>query len=162
MADLMLECRSNHFHVKDPRKFMEFMKGFPYTDFLEPTPFDEGTHELVEIRNDTDPGPERVPCEPFVLSFGESGMPGYRIETNDEDEEVEVQVEFLEELAKYLVPGEVAVVQQAGFEGQRYVVGDAWAVNSDGNIVYITIDDIYKKAAKEFGIEDGRISRAEY
>lgn len=50
-------------------------------------------------------------------------------------------------VAAHLIPGDVAVLAEAGFEAMRWVNGFAVAVNSDGETETVDLDHIYKKAA---------------
>lgn len=70
-------------------------------------------------------------------------------------------IEFFEELAKHLRDGEIAVLLESGGERLRHVNGLAWAINSAGKIVKVSLVDIYEKAAEAFGVPDESISRAD-
>jgi hypothetical protein len=60
----------------------------------------------------------------------------------------EPDVPFLNELATHLQDEEVAVVEEVGREGMRYLTGYAWAINNKGRTRSVTIDRIYKLAAQ--------------
>lgn len=61
--------------------------------------------------------------------------------------------DFMEEVRKHLLPGEVAIFQQAGAEKLRYVTGQAIAVHSDGRRCFVDINSIYALVKQTFGIE---------
>jgi len=64
----------------------------------------------------------------------------------DPDTGEDVEANFEEELASNLVPGEVAIFMQIGWEKLRYLTGWAWAVNHEGKTVSCNLDEIYKLA----------------
>jgi hypothetical protein len=76
------------------------------------------------------------------------GVPSYSEPESDEAGHLDEYEEFdLERfLARHLVEGHVAVVMASGYEGMRYVSGSAWAVNSDGESRWISLEGIYALA----------------
>lgn len=58
--------------------------------------------------------------------------------------------EFLTEVSQILEPGYVFIWMSCGHEKVRYLSGAAQAINSEGTIVTITLDDIYEQV-KELG-----------
>ena len=58
------------------------------------------------------------------------------------------KVDILGEIASHLVKGSVAILMESGAEKLRYIVGRAEAINSDGKRREITLEQIYKQAAK--------------
>lgn len=56
--------------------------------------------------------------------------------------------EFLVGLSKHLQKGEIAVFQESGHEGLRYVVGYGVAVNHRGKFVSVNIHDDLVRAVK--------------
>jgi hypothetical protein len=71
----------------------------------------------------------------------EDGLPS-ELETEDDD----ATFVFDDELAAILAPGSVAVMQEIGFEKMRYLSGFSRAINSAGESVSVSIDDIYDRA----------------
>ena len=61
-----------------------------------------------------------------------------------------------------LVEGQVAVLMEVGSEKYRYVTGQTIAVRWDGRVVHLSLNDIYEKAAREFGVDVKSITPAEY
>jgi hypothetical protein len=72
------------------------------------------------------------------------------------------EFEFEEELLKHLADGEIAVWMEAGAEGLRYIAGEAYALRSNGDFCCVSLNDIYAKAAQEFGVDEKSINRCEY
>ena len=132
MANYYASFRSNYFKVKDIADFKTWVDSFNI-EFYDK---DEG---LVAVGS-MDSG----------LPMGKTGpAPEYEY----------VDVEFLDELSKHLVDGEVAIVQEAGSEKLRYIVAYSVAVDSKGNQKWFNIDEVYNWADKEYGKE---ISRCQY
>ena len=94
------------------------------------------------------------------IGFGfDEGVP--YVELEDENEEIE-EIDFLGELSLCLEEGQVLVYQEAGAEKMRYVAGVSIAYNHKGECVSMDMNEIYKRAAKEFGVDEKDISRAQY
>lgn len=126
MANYYGQGRTNYFGVKDPDAFEA------WCDSLNLTCID-----------DQPDGPEGVTLYGFTTDMLEDGLPGSRY--NEETEEFD-DVDVADELAAHLQEGYVAVFQSTGAEKMRYVMGIAWAVNSAGDTVFISLDDIFEKA----------------
>lgn len=77
----------------------------------------------------------------LVGFLAEDGLPAWDRETDEE-------IDFMDLVSKHLVKGDVAIIIGNGFEKMRYLTGFAAAVNSRGTAVYISVEDIYKKAEK--------------
>jgi hypothetical protein len=90
-----------------------------------------------------------------IISNSEYGWPSF---SNEDDHEIDISSEF----CQHLSDGEIVVMIEAGAEGARYLTGIAEAVHSDGRSVRVTLDDIYMKAAIEFGVPLTSINPAEY
>lgn len=65
-------------------------------------------------------------------------------------------------ICPYMQKGEVLVMIEAGAEKLRYISGYAQAWHSDGRYVSLSLTEIYKKAAKKFGVSMSKITAAEY
>lgn len=76
----------------------------------------------------------------------------------DYDAEKEEEIDFPRELSKHLAEGDVAIIQEIGYEKMRYFVGYAVAVNSKGKTVTVSLNEIYEHA-KNLG---NHISLCEY
>ena len=131
MADYYGKCRSNYFKVKDFGEFNEWCIGLGL--------------KLISEQAGTKVG--------FINEDG--GVPSGR--ENDVSGEFE-EIDFYKELSEHLEEGEVAIVQEIGSERMRYFVGESVAVNSKGKTAFVSIQDIYKKAAK---LGDN-VTKAEY
>lgn len=141
MANYYEQCRSNYFKVKYLEAFKAFLKSF------------EPTLTLIE---DGD----------RVGFLAEEGLPSYRVAEEDDDEDGdrgddEDGVDFFPELAQHLQDGEVAIITGCGYEKMRCMTGFATAVNSKGEIQYVSIEEIYDRA-KTLTDRPGDITRAEY
>jgi hypothetical protein len=75
----------------------------------------------------------------------------------EEDKEFDLTAELAEHLSK----GQVAILMEVGAEKQRYLTGEAIAVNSKGRVVFLSLGDIYRKAAREFRVPENEITYAE-
>lgn len=132
MANYYCTYRSNYFRVKDAEVFRKFIAQFG---------------NLFLLEEDDKFG--------FYDESGEAGMPGsYRDQESGDD----IEVDFMEELAKHLADEEVAIVMEAGAEKCRYVSGYAIAVNNKGEIRTVSLNDIYQ-VAKSLG---KNVTPAEY
>lgn len=67
-----------------------------------------------------------------------------------------------EEVAEILVEGQVLIVMEIGAEKLRYLTGSAIAVTWDGRTAYMTLENIYQKAAEEFGVPSRSIAHCSY
>lgn len=124
MANYTAIFRSNYFAVKDAEQFNEFCDEFK----LEMITKSEGESTL----------------HGFLNKGNEAGIPLTRL--NNESGEWE-GVDFLGLLAEHLMPDYVAVVMEIGSEGLRYLIGEAYAINSEGQSISLTLDEIYQRAA---------------
>lgn len=74
----------------------------------------------------------------------------------DADEEIDI----MGELSDFLADGSIAVLMQTGAEKLCYLTGFSEAIDNEGNMVAVSIDDIYALAAKEWPGEE--VTRCEY
>ena len=56
------------------------------------------------------------------------------------------EIDFPKCVSFHLADGEVAIFMQIGWEGMREIGGFAQAINSKGEMVEITLDDIFELA----------------
>lgn len=68
----------------------------------------------------------------------------------EEDRDADDDCDVLHELYPLLAPGQVLVLKKVGHEKRRYVSGSAEAINSQGQRVSLTLDDIEEMAARAF------------
>jgi hypothetical protein len=104
--NLIGKFRSNYFAVKD-RKAYEAWCG------------QRGLRLLVH---------KGLPLVGFVNQNNEAGIPTIGVTGSGEEEEID----FLAELSTFLADGHVAVITEIASEGNRYLVGAAYAVNTRG------------------------------
>ncbi len=93
-------------------------------------------------------------------AFSFAGLPD--LEECAPDEELEFSWNLL---MPFIKEGEVLVAMESGAEAMRYIGGYAEAFVRRGNevkSVSVSLHDIYKKAASEFGVDEDAISVAEY
>lgn len=129
MANYYGSARTNYFRVKNEKAFVAWAE----------------KRELKVVVN-----PERV-GEFVLLPMSEDGsFPSY-------DLEAEAEIDFVQELAAQLAKDSVAVIVEAGAEKLPYLVGRATAVNAKGEVVEVSLNDIYQLATEGFGIEPTRV-----
>jgi hypothetical protein len=128
--------RSNYFRVKDEAAFREWAMSL----------------NIGIFQNDQD-------AAMFALHPGEHRNDGSWPNYNYEERE---EIHFINQLSAHLATGQIAVLMTAGAENMRYVTGDAVAVNPQGQVVSISLNDIYLKAARRFRVPQSSITLAEY
>jgi hypothetical protein len=127
MANYTARARSNYFRVKNEERFRTFC----------------GRYELDVIDRKKDD--TKLFC---VLMY--DGLPpgGYY-----DDEGDWVEIDFIQELSEQLAEGEVAVVMEIADQMIWSLYGYACAVNSQGKVVELRLEDIYRLAKQTFGVE---------
>lgn len=131
MANWYGTCRSNYFKVKDLEAFSTMLD----------------TMEAELITKDDLVG--------FIASNESGSIP----DTYPEDDSDPVSI--LDLIADHLAENHVCVIQEVGAEKARYLTGYAFAIAWTGEMVKVSIDDIYKLAQAEFG-GDAQITEATY
>lgn len=124
MANYTATFRSNYFAVKDAELFKIFCDEFS----LEMITKSEGDVALYG----------------FLNKGNEAGIPLTRYNEGSGEWE---GVDFLSLLAEHLAPDYVAVVMEIGSEKMRYLIGEAYAINSKGQSVTLTLGAIYNRVA---------------
>lgn len=114
--NLILTCRTNYFGVTD----RDALK-----DLLERTV----AEDTINIFDDS--------TDPDKVAFGCYGSI-YGLPTEEGEEDLDA---FLAELQRLLVPGDAVILQEAGHEGLRYIVGAATIITKD-KIVYVSMDEV--------------------
>ncbi len=127
MANYYEQARTNYFKVKDAEKFQEFVENFGGIDLV----VQEQTGQ-------------------YALLFDETGIPSFYLNEDAED----IEVDFIDDLAKHLTDDSIAVFEAVGSEKMRYLNGYAIAVNSKGERVDINIAEIYERAKEKFGMKE--------
>jgi hypothetical protein len=128
MANWYGSARSNYVRVKDRETFMDWAKSLPDIEIVE----QEGTFALLATGED-------------------GGWPSFRSREDQEDQGDE-EIDLAPEIADHLAPGEVCIFQQVGAEKLRYLSGSAIAVNSAGETLQISIDDIYTLVRERWNV----------
>lgn len=128
MANYTAIARSNYFQVKNRTAFEEEAQLYNLTvrECVDPQQRAKG---LVMIHPD-----QEGDC---------GGWPGF---IWDDDLEEDVEFDLHGWLAGHLSEGQVAVLEEVGFEKLRYLVGVAVAVNSKGETRVVQLGDIYEQA----------------
>jgi len=127
--------RSNYFRVKDCEAFLQWAEKRGLGVFKS-----ESHAEYFAIYSaDNDSG----------------SWPSY-----DMDDDTEI--DLVAELAQHLPKGQVAILMEVGAEKLRYLTGVAIAVNHKGCAAVVSLDDIYRKAARTFRVPENQITRAAY
>lgn len=119
--NLIGRFRSNYFAVKDRATYEEWC-------------LKNGLNLIVHETN-----PDLVG---FVNSENESGIPSTTLEESDDGEDQDIPIDFIGELGTLLAEHHVAVVMEIAYEGYRYLVGTAHAINSSGHRRSIALTDI--------------------
>lgn len=153
MANYYGHFRSNYFKVKDIEAFKSWCDSVG-VDYWEKS----DDSELVAISSSDQDDYGAIPSHESLDPDYDSDTPppGW---TEEEFAESQREIDFLQELSKHLVEGEIAVVVENGQEKMRYLTGYAAAVNHLGELVEININQIYDLAEAKFGT---RPNRAEY
>ena len=134
MANYIASARSNYFCVNDVEGLGDILPG--------------GV-SLHRMRGD----PSRI-C--LLVDYDDVG--GWPTDFYNEETEDYEEFDWAERLAPFLLDDEVAIFMEAGAEKLRYLHGHAFAFNNKGEFVYMSLNDIYDKAASL----GNNITRAEY
>jgi len=140
MANYYATARSNYFAVKDRAAF----EAWATEAGLEVLPGDDdGNKGRLMIT----PAPE-----------SELGWPSQRLnrQTGEWDE-----FDVYGELGGHLLDHEIAILFEVGSEKLRYVSGSAVAVNWQGDVECLDLNEIYNRASSKFGVPVANISTAE-
>jgi len=128
MANYYCTARTNYFHVKNVDLFNKWIEQFSEIEVVK---------KMIGLENG------------FGLLFDEAiPTTALRDKKNEagEVEEVDVDIDFMDELADHLADDEVAIYMEAGAEKRRFVIGYAVAINNKKESESISLDDIYAKA----------------
>lgn len=140
MANYVPIWRSNYFHLKDREAFQNWVNSFDDNVDLEEENAADPTSAIALFQSDS----------------SETGIPTYYINPTTKEAE---DCNFIQQLAVHLCHGEVAILQEVGYESRRYIAGDAIAVRSDGKTLAVSLDDIYRRVQSRWNLTP---TRAEY
>ena len=138
MANWYGTARSNYFLVKDDQKFLEWASTLPIDAEKCNSGEDEGKWMIYSTEQDS------------------GGWPSYRY---DEESEEYIEVDWPSVLSAHLQENEVAILMEAGAEKLRYVTGVATAIAWTGEVISLSLSDIYRQASEGFGVP---VTMAEY
>jgi len=141
VADYYGKGRTNIFKVKDIDALTTALAGAEF---------------IVEARPDR--GADAVFIR--VSDNDAAGSWSQLVYTDDDAEPTELFVPAM--IAEHLQDGQVAVFVHAGSEKLRYLSAYSIAVHADGRQVRVDLDDIYQRAADEFGVDVNEIDWAMY
>lgn len=134
MANYYASARSNYFRVKDIDAFEKWVESVPGLGIFTKEKDGETLYAIY------DDGPDAC------------GWPSY-------DYEDDTEIDLTAELAAHLVDGDVAVLIEVGAEKLRYLVGQAVAVRSDGEVIHLNLNTIYQTVKDQWGVTT---TKAEY
>lgn len=136
MANWYGSSRSNYFRVKDCDAFLKWTE----------------KRGLGVFKNSED-------AALFAIHSGDStdsgSWPSYDLESDTE-------IDLVAELAQHLPKRQIAVLMEIGAEKLRYLTGIAIAVNHRGRAAVVSLDDVYRKAARTFHVPENEITQAAY
>lgn len=144
MANYYASARSNCFTISQPSEFLEWVDSIPGLVF-EPR---EALHSVSDLRG--------------VLLVEDADGGGWPSYLYDDETGEEREVNIFEEVAPFLAPKEVAIFMEVGSEKLRYLTGYAVAVRSDGEILRVSLDDIYNDVLTEWGDAVNGFSECSY
>jgi hypothetical protein len=130
MANYYGSARSNYFKVKDLEAFKR---------------------ALSDVAVGIWDGDVGTPTEGLIAVFSQdadgAGWPSFRYDEASDDY---VDIDLVNLIAPHLEDGWVCILQEAGAEKLRYLIGHAVAFNNAGEVRTVNIDDIYS-LAKQIG-----------
>ena len=96
-----------------------------------------------------------------------SWVTSYEDDPEDPDNKLEIEegFTFATAIMPFVAEGQVLIVMSAGAEKLSYITGHAEAFIRKGEDVHwtaVNLENIYKKAAEAFGVEDSEITEAAY
>lgn len=133
MANYMSSCRSNYFKIGRPKEFMDWVSKLP---------------DVVWEAKVSPDSPNDMYGMIYVSNPDGAGWPTWFYDDEDDEQELD----FFYEVSQFLAPGEVAVFQEVGAEKLRYLFGQSIAVNDKGEILTVSINDIFEKVNSEWGV----------
>ncbi len=131
MANYIPKCRSNYVRPIDPHSFRKLLSSFEGVELIEK----EGKMGFI--------------CD--------DGLP----ERKDADDEYPSILDFAVQIGSLIQKDEVFVIQEIGYEANRFLCGASYAIQSSGAICTLSLDDIYGAAASAFSVDDGSISKCQ-
>lgn len=127
MAEWYGTARSNFFQVNDEAEFRAWAE-----------------QQSLTVWEQTIDGIKRFAILPRDSQFG--GWEYWNLDDEAGDDDEPERIVFAKKLAPYLRPGSVAILEECGAAGLRYISGDAIAINSKGAMATVSLSDITEKA----------------
>lgn len=143
MANYIGAARGNYFEVEDEALFLEWVEKLPGVVARK--------REAKPSREQDNAHNSRPRYTLLAEDTDGAGWPSWRYSEGGPDEEPDegdegIEIDLADELSTHLAPGSVAVLEEAGSEKLRYLVGYATAVNHLGQTITVSISDVYHKA----------------
>jgi len=175
MANYYCSARSNYFKVRDLKAFKEWVdhigQGLTVSP-KHPEGYDARAHRLrrlttqledqggrgVDLAEEIDQlrqqkeKEDNLPDQLLCLLCENADGGGWPCMIEDQETEEFIDFDFTAELADHLQKEEVAIIMEAGAEKLRYLTGFATAINHEGDILQVSISDIYKLVQEEWHI----------
>lgn len=142
MANWYGAARSNYVKIKDMDGLKAALEPFPIKLYITLSGEDEG--KVCFMSDEQDSG----------------GWPSFGYLEDAEDEEIEFDPAV--QICPFMEDDQILVMMVTGAEKLRYLTGHADAYNSKGEWCAVNINDIYKKAAEQFGVDVASITACEY
>lgn len=79
--------------------------------------------------------------------------------TGENDEVIDLEMGWV---AEQMMEGQVLVIMLSGHEKLRYIIGSAEAWNWKGESIFLSLPDIYAKAAEAFQVDQDSITECSY
>ena len=132
MSNFQGTARSNYFRVKDEALFRTYINSLPSLKVI-----------TDKVGEETLFG--------FLSNCPDSGT--FPSSVYDEEIGDEAEVDLVAGVAAHLLPGEVCVLMEAGSEKARYISGWAEAFDHTGEVVTVSLNDIYRLAKAKFNVD---------
>lgn len=177
MAQWNGTARSNYFRVKNAEIFKSFIEEYvPELEVQIETVGANAGAVMLMVGPDSDSGGWPTFTSDLPANINDLAKEWASIESIDQlsskglskdSGEDEIDEEGAEEqeydlpalICPFLVDWEIVVMMEAGAERLKYITGEALAFDHTGQMVQVSLRDIYKLAKEKFGTEP---SRAEY
>lgn len=162
MANFVATARTNYFRVTDIQAFQDMLAAYGFENMVQVRQqSEEPDSPITLIAAGTGQDTGEFPGMDQLSMYYQLGLDSFEHETEDEDPEefaerareglgnppfFSVTNDFLDLVANYLAPEEVAIFITIGNEKMRYLVGMAEAINAQGERVLVSLNQIYEQA----------------
>ena len=152
MANFYASARTNYFKVKDNEAFLNALENIPDIEVCR---------QHIPPYNAEGIVPKDFDYGGYAILVADGDYGGFPSQFYDDENDVEIEIDLADLIAEHLVDGEVAILMECGAEKLRYVTGWAEAINSKGERMSISLNDIYDIAAS-LTTSAKEITRCEY